>query len=67
MEELWRLTTLNHMATCPTEDMLRKEYLGKGVAAPDLTMIKDFIRFYIATSPPRAVRRPYRRVHQHRG
>lgn len=34
----------------PTEDMLREQYLGKGVTAPDLTAIKDFVRFYIATS-----------------
>lgn len=36
----------------PTEDVLRERYLGEGVAAPDLTTIKDFLRFYAATSRP---------------
>jgi hypothetical protein len=27
----------------PTEAGIHEQYLGKGVAAPDLTMIKDFI------------------------
>jgi hypothetical protein len=37
----------------PTEDMVRERYLVPGAPAPTLTAVKDFIRFYIATSQPR--------------
>jgi hypothetical protein len=36
----------------PDEDGIRSQYLGKGVTAPDLVTVKDFLRFYIATSHP---------------
>ena len=34
----------------PDEASARQHWLHKGVDAPDLAMIKDFLRFYIATS-----------------
>ncbi|MCJ1293742.1 hypothetical protein MMC34_005297 [Xylographa carneopallida] len=34
----------------PTEAMAREHCLGKGVDAPDLVAVKDFIRFHTATS-----------------
>jgi len=37
----------------PDEETARRQYLGQDVAAPDLATVKDFIRFYIATSSPR--------------
>ena len=37
----------------PDEEAVRREHLRAGVAAPDLATIKDFLRFYIATSKPR--------------
>ncbi|KIW99637.1 uncharacterized protein Z518_11050 [Rhinocladiella mackenziei CBS 650.93] len=37
----------------PDEDAARSQYLGKKVPAPDLVTVKDFLRFYIATSRPR--------------
>jgi hypothetical protein len=37
----------------PDEETARRQYLRSGVAAPDLATVKDFIRFYIATSRPR--------------
>jgi hypothetical protein len=36
----------------PNEDAARNQYLAKGVSAPDLVTVKDFLRFYIATSHP---------------
>jgi len=36
----------------PDEDSARSQYLGKGVPAPDLVTVKDFLRFYAATSHP---------------
>jgi hypothetical protein len=30
--------------------MARREHLEAGIAAPDLVTVKDFLRFYIATS-----------------
>ena len=36
----------------PDEETTRCQYLGQNVAAPDLTTVKDFIRFYIAISKP---------------
>ena len=37
----------------PDEEKARREHLRAGAAAPDLATIKDFLRFYIATSQPR--------------
>lgn len=34
------------------EDMARAECLSQGAEAPDLAKVKDFLRFYIATSTP---------------
>ena len=39
--------------TAPDEEAVRREHLRTGAAAPDLATIKDFLRFYIATSQPR--------------
>jgi hypothetical protein len=36
----------------PDEDAARSQYLDKGVPAPDLVTVEDFLRFYIATSHP---------------
>ena len=36
----------------PDEDTARREFLNKGVPAPDLVTVKDFIRFYVAISQP---------------
>ena len=37
----------------PSEEEVHAQCLRPGVEAPDLVMIKDFFRFYIATSCPR--------------
>ena len=37
----------------PDEETARRRHLEPGVAAPDLATVKDFIRFYVATSKPR--------------
>lgn len=42
----------------PSEETARRQYLWPGVACPDLATVKDFIRFYIATSNPRLDERP---------
>ncbi len=34
----------------PDEDSPRSQHLGKEVLAPDLLIVKEFFRFYIATS-----------------
>jgi hypothetical protein len=34
----------------PDEASARQHYLCKGVDAPDLATVKDFLRFYISTS-----------------
>lgn len=36
----------------PNEDIARMCCLAEGVPAPDLITVKDFLRFYIATSHP---------------
>lgn len=36
----------------PDEEAARRQRLRRSVAAPDLATLKDFIRFYIATSRP---------------
>jgi hypothetical protein len=36
----------------PDEEIARQHWLQPGVAAPELETVKDFIRFYIATSRP---------------
>ena len=36
----------------PNEETARRQYLGQNVTAPDLVTVKDFLRFYIATSKP---------------
>jgi hypothetical protein len=36
----------------PDQAMARSDYLGEGVTVPGLTAVKDFLRFYIATSRP---------------
>jgi hypothetical protein len=42
----------------PDEEEARQRWLGPGVAAPDLETVKDFIRFYIATSRPQLANVP---------
>ena len=42
----------DHQQPPPTEEMARQRSLHAGVAAPDLVTVKDFFRFYIATSSP---------------
>jgi hypothetical protein len=37
----------------PDEETVSREHLRAGAAAPDLATVKDFSRFYIATSRPR--------------
>lgn len=37
----------------PSEEAAREQCLRPGVEAPDLATVKDFVRFYIATSRPR--------------
>lgn len=37
----------------PKEADVRAKYLGQGIEIPDLATVKDFFRFYIATSNPR--------------
>ena len=37
----------------PSEDAIRQACLRPGADAPGLVTVKDFIRFYIATSTPR--------------
>lgn len=37
----------------PDEETVRREHLHAGSPAPDLATVKDFLRFYIATSQPR--------------
>jgi hypothetical protein len=37
----------------PIEEMARDRCLRPGIEAPDLVTVKDFLCFYIATSPPR--------------
>ena len=36
----------------PNEEMAHEHCLRPDIAAPDLVTVKDFIRFYIATSRP---------------
>ena len=36
----------------PDEDTARRDCLRSGIDGPDLTTVKDFLRFYIATSRP---------------
>ncbi|OAG42721.1 AdoMet-dependent rRNA methyltransferase SPB1 [Fonsecaea monophora] len=54
---LWRLSAMRNEnaqkgLSPPDEEMARRQYLGQNVTAPDLATVKDFIRFYIATSKP---------------
>ena len=44
----------------PNEETARGQYLGQNVTAPDLATVKDFIRFYIATSKPQLDKREKR-------
>ena len=37
----------------PDEDAVHREHLCEGAPAPALAIVKDFLRFYIATSRPR--------------
>ncbi|KAJ4507488.1 hypothetical protein HRR83_004066 [Exophiala dermatitidis] len=54
---LWRLSAMRQEyaqkgLSPPDEETARRQYLGQNVTAPDLATVKDFIRFYIATSKP---------------
>jgi len=54
---LWQLSEIEHDRTkrdlpIPSEDEVHAQYLHEGVEAPDLATLKDFFRFYIATSTP---------------
>lgn len=42
----------------PDEEAARERCLRPGIAAPDLATVKDFLRFYIATSRPRLAEKP---------
>ena len=42
----------------PSEEAIREQYLRPGVKAPSLVTVKDFMRFYIATSRPRLAEQP---------
>jgi hypothetical protein len=42
----------------PEEEPVREQYLRRGIAAPDLTAVKDILRFYIATSRPQIDEKP---------
>ena len=42
----------------PSEEMARDRCLRPGIEAPDLVAVKDFLRFYIATSRPQLVNVP---------
>ena len=42
----------------PDEDTAREDCLRPDIAAPDLVTVKDFIRFYIATSRPKLTNKP---------
>lgn len=42
----------------PDEESARQHCLRPGVEAPDLATVKDFLRFYIATSRPQLTKKP---------
>ncbi|KAL2440885.1 hypothetical protein ABEF95_008226 [Exophiala dermatitidis] len=42
----------------PDEATARERCLGEGVDAPDLATVKDFLRFYVATSRGKIVKQP---------
>jgi hypothetical protein len=42
----------------PSEEAAREQCLRPGIEAPNLATVKDFIRFYIATSYPRLAEQP---------
>lgn len=42
----------------PHEETAREQCMRPGVEAPDLATVKDFMRFYIATSRPRLTEQP---------
>ncbi|KAK5045118.1 hypothetical protein LTR84_009451 [Exophiala bonariae] len=53
----WHLKTLRDKyerrgISPPDEDTARSTFLGEGVSALDLVTVKDFLRFYAATSHP---------------
>lgn len=55
---LWHLGEIELDHACrglapPKEADVRAKYLRRGIKVPDLAMVKDFFRFYIATSNPR--------------
>jgi len=53
-----RKDALQRNLPAPDEACARHHCLHKGVDAPDLATIKDFFRFYIATSDGRIVAKP---------
>ena len=53
-----RKDALQRDLPAPDEACARHHYLHQGVEAPDLATIKDFFRFYIATSRGRIVAKP---------
>jgi hypothetical protein len=48
----------NKESPIPDEESARKYCLGTEVEAPDLVTVKDFLRFYIATSRPLLTSKP---------
>lgn len=57
---LWQLAHLERDYSerglaVPSQEEVRTQYLGCNVTTPDLVTVKDFIRFYIATSQPTLV------------
>jgi hypothetical protein len=54
----------------PDEASARHHCLHKGIEAPDLATVKDFLRFYIATSRDKIVEKPtlvFRRLRPYHG
>jgi hypothetical protein len=59
----WHLSDMQRDAVqrglpAPNEEAAREQCLRSGVEAPNLATVKDFIRFYIATSRPRLTEQP---------
>jgi hypothetical protein len=52
-----RKDAVNRGISPPSEEEVRQSCLGPGVEAPDLVKVKDFTRFYIATSRPRIMKK----------
>jgi hypothetical protein len=63
MASRWHLADMRKDAVqrglpAPDEETAREQCLWPGIEAPDLATVKDFLRFYIATSRPRLAEKP---------